>query len=70
MDWGVGGKEDDVQEAPPCGICTGGDGWSCPTLRWEPLGMTGSGQSREVWKITSHSTFPLFPAMAPCTVLT
>lgn len=27
MDGGVGDKEDDVQEAPPCGICTGG-GWT------------------------------------------
>ena len=68
MDWVWEIKRMTPRKLLPVAYAQVVDGWWCPTLRWEPLGMTGSGQSREVWKITRHSTFLLFSAIAPCTV--
>lgn len=44
-------------------------GWWHPAVRWDPLGMTGSGQGMEESDIVSHSTLHLFSAIAPCAVL-
>lgn len=65
---GAGEKGEEVQDGSHLWLAQM-DGWWCPALRWEPLGMTGSAQGGEVWKTVSHSTFRLFLAVAPCTVL-
>lgn len=39
-----------------------------PSTEMGTTALTGSGHSREVWKIMSHGTFYLFSAVA-CTVL-
>lgn len=63
----MGDKEDDAQDSFPLWLAQM-DGW-CPALRWEPLGMTRTGQGREEWEIMSHSGFFLFSATVPCSIL-
>lgn len=51
----MGGEdEEDVQDSSHLWPAQG-HGERCPVPRWEPLGMTESGQGRDGWKTMSHA---------------